>query len=222
MKQFMKLQPKNWQAIYALYLSHIDDPDVAQKFTALAEEELKARGFANEQATSIASALLKTFTQPDLKSSFIEGDDKEDEAKLSLQDIKLLKEKLLHEPSPEVRRLLVALLVYARANPHPSFWIKYDKKVIHFLASTQKLKVSDQNYLTMRLHNLYNLDMQVVGSNQPIPCFRISWQAEQQPPADTTDNPLVLLGPLSPSTITSFVSQIPYEDDCEEKIEVTK
>ena len=106
MKQFMKLQPKNWQAIYALYLSHIDDPDVAQKFTALAEEELKARGFADEQAASIASALLKTFTQPDLKSSFIEGDDEEDEAKLSLQDIKLLKEKLLHEPSPEVRRLL--------------------------------------------------------------------------------------------------------------------
>lgn len=217
MKQFMKLQPKNWQTIYALYLSHVDDPDVAQKFTSLAEQELLARGFDQGQATLIASALLKTFTQPDLNSSFVENDEEETEAKLSLQDIKLLKEKLLHEPSQEIRRLLVAFLVYARANPHPSFWIKYDKKVIHFLASTQKLKVSDQNLLTMRLHNLYNLDMQVVGSNQPIPCFRISWQAEQQPPADTTDNPLVFLGPLSPSTITSFVNQIPYEEGDKEK-----
>lgn len=219
MKQFMKLQPKNWQAIYTLYLSHVDDPDVAQKFISLTEQELLARGFDQEQATLIASALFKIFTQPDLNASFVENDEEESEAKLSLQDIKILKEKLLHESSPEVRRLLVAFLIYARANPHPSFWIKYDKKVVFFLASIQKLKVSEQNDLTIRLHNLYNLDMQVVGSNQPIPCFKISWQAEQEPAADTPDNPLVLLGPLNPATITAFVNQIPYVEEKREKDE---
>lgn len=217
MKQFMKLQPKSWQAIYSLYLSHVDDPDAAENFVNLLTEELITRGISPDQAALIAPTLLKTFIQPDLHTSFIESDDTE-EAKLSLQDIKLLKEKLLHESSPEIRRLLVTFLVYARSNPHPSFWIKYDRKVINFLASIQKLKVSEQNLLTMRLHTLYNLDMQVVGSNQPIPCFRISWQADQQPPADTPENPLVLLGPLNPATITSFVKQIPFEENNPEEV----
>ena len=212
MKQFMQLQPKNWQTIYALYLNHVDDPDAAETLVKILEQELTARGFHQDQAALIAPSLLKTFTHQDLRTSFIEDDDSE-EAKLSFQDIKMLKEKLLHEESPEIRRLLVAFLVYARANPHSSFWIKYDKKVINFLASIQKLKVSEQNLLTMRLHNLYNLDMQVVGSNQPIPCFRISWQAEQQPPADSPENPLVLLGPLNPATIAAFVKQIPFAQE---------
>ena len=215
MKQFMNLQPKHWQAIYAHYLHCVDDPEAAQKFIELTTQDLVERGFSPDQAALIAPAILKTFTHSELHDSFIENDPdaEENEAKLSLQDIKLLKEKLLHESSPEARRLLVAFLVYARANPHPSFWIKYDKKVVFFLASIQKLKVSEQNDLTIRLHNLYNLDMQVVGSNQPIPCFKILWQAEQEPAADTPDNPFVLLGPLNPATITSFVKQIPYEEE---------
>lgn len=220
MKQFMRLQPKYWQIIYAHYLRYVDDPDAAQKFIEQTTQDLIEHGFAPDQAALIAPALLKTFAHPELHTSFIENnpDDEENEAKLSLQDIKLLKEKLLHEPSQDIRRLLVAFLVYARANPHPSFWIKNDRKVINFLASIQKLKVSEQNILTMRLHTLYNLDMQVVGSNQPIPCFRISWQADQQPPADTPENPLVLLGPLNPATITSFVKQIPYEENNPEEV----
>lgn len=216
MKQFMNLQPKKWQAIYSLYFKFTDAaPEDRSKAI---EDYLTLEGFSPEQASSITSALVKTF-HPGLPALFVESnpDEEENEAKLSLQDIKLLKEKLLNEPSAEVRRLLVSFLVYARANPHPSFWIKYDKKIIHFLASTQKLKVTEQNILTMRLHTLYNLDMQVVGSNQPIPCFRISWQAEQQPPADTPENPLVLIGPLNPATIKSFTEQIPYKEAKEEE-----
>jgi len=212
MKQFMHLQPKHWISIYTLYLNHVDDPDFKETFKDRLVQEFISKGFSQDQAEILAPVFLKTIDHPELKSSFIETDENQEEATLSVQDIRLLKEKLLHEPSQEVRRLLVALLVYARANPHPSFWIKYDKKVINFLASIQKIKVSDQNLLTIRLHNLYNLDMQVVGSNQPIPCYRISWQAEQ-PPIDTEENSLVLIGPLNPATITAFAASIPYEEE---------
>ena len=215
MKQFMQLQPRKWKAIYALYLQSTDASPEEQ--LEIIKNYLISEGFSEEQASSISSTLIKTFV-PELTDTFVENDSDPDtsEAKLSLQDIRLLKEKLLHEPSPEIKRLLVSFLVYARANPHPSFWIKYDRKVINFLASLQKLKVSEQILLTNQLHSSYNLDMQVVGSNQPIPCFRISWQAEQEPVPDTPDNPLVLLGPLNPATIKSFAEQIPYAPNTEE------
>ena len=205
MKQFIQLQPRKWKDIYTLYFS-LTDKTPEERLEAV-NQHLIAAGFDPEQAASISSSLLKTFT-PELTESFMT---EEDEAALSLYDIQRLKEKLLHEPSQDIRRLLVAFLVYARANPHPSFWIKNDKKVINFLASIQKLKVSEQIYLTNQLHTCYNLDMRVVGSTQPIPCFRISWQADQ-PPIDSEENPLVLIGPLNPATIKAFAEQIPYKE----------
>lgn len=217
MKTFISLQPKQWQVIYASYLKYADSPEIATKFIDVTKQDLLEKGFTEDQATNIANALLTTFINLSREKPFIETDDNPDinEARLSLYDIKLLKQKLIHEPSQDLKRLLVTYLVYARANPHPSFWIKNDKKVINFLASLQKLKVSEQILLTNRLHNLYNLDMQVVGSNQPIPCFKIAWQADQ-PPIDTPENPLVLLGPLNPATIKAFAEQIPYEEEEED------
>ncbi len=214
MKDFINLQPRRWKTIYALYLeTDCPMPERHQKI----KDYLISDGFTEEYAEKITSTLIKTFT-PDLSDSFVENDTNPDtsEARLSLLDIKLLKQKLLHEPSAELRRLLIAYLVYARANPHHSFWIKNDKKVINFLASTQKLKTSEQISLTNQLHTLYNLDMQVVGSNQPIACFRISWQADQ-PPINSEENPEVLIGPLNPATIKTFEESIPYVPEGEEK-----
>ena len=44
--------------------------------------------------------------------------------------------------------------------------------------------------------------MQVVGSNSPIPCFKIEWM-KTQPSVEEPDtpNPLVAVGTYSPSTI---------------------
>ena len=214
MKQFMQLQPRKWQQIRSLYFQ-FEDKTPEERAAAVEQYLLTQGGFTDEaKARYITSILLKSFTNQDFNASFIEMDDNPDvsEARLSFQDIKELKARLLHEPSPEVRRLLVAYAVYARANPHPSFWIKSDKKVINFLASIQKMKVSEQFCLTNQLHTLYNLDMQVVGSKQPIPCYRISWQADQPDPQSSPDNPLVLIGPLNPATIKSFAEEIPYEE----------
>jgi len=204
MKAFLDLQPRIWRDLYTFcILSTADAPTL----TLQLQSELEARGFTPDKAAVLAPSLLKFF-QNIKKEDFVNPN--EEEATLSAEDISLLKEKLLHEPSQEARRLLTAFLVYSRANPHPSFWIKYDRKVIMFLASLDKLKVSEQISLTNHLHNLYNLDMRVVGSNQPTPCFRFEWQATESP-IDDTKNPLVLIGPLNPATIKAFVSRLPYE-----------
>jgi len=210
MKQFIQLQPSKWKEVYDLYL-RAELPINEEAYLASLTEKLVAyfisKGFDQDYATYITKTLLNSFDES-MRNSFF-GAEEEEEAKLSLYDIKFLKEKLAHESSPDVRRLLVAYLVYARANPHPSNWIKNDKKVIHFLASVGKLRIKDQIILTNRLHNLYNLDMRVVGSVQPIPCFQIPWQVNQPTP-NTEENPLVLIGPLNPATIALFAQNIPY------------
>lgn len=211
MKEFLSIQPRGWKTLYSLYYNTLDKTPEERR--AIIKNYLVIeKGFTEEHAEQVTAKVLKTFTE-ELPAKFVENDETQ-EARLSLQDIKLLKEKLFHEPSAEVRRLLVSFLVFARANPHPSFWIKNDKKVINFLASIDKMRTQDQILLTNRLHTLYNLDMQVVGSNQPIACFRISWQAEQSP-IDSDDNPGVLIGPLNPATIKLFVESIPYEEEKE-------
>ena len=214
MKQFLQLQPRKWKDLYNFYLStepFLNTQTPEEQIETL-KNYLTSQGFKEPDALFLAKVLLNSFTE-ELYNSFIEHDDNPDvsEARLTLYDLKNLKEKLLHEPSADVRRLLVTFAVYARANPHPSFWIKNDKPVINFLASIQKMKVGDQILLTNRLHILYNLDMRVVGSKQPIPCFRLQWQVDQPTP-DTPENPLVLIGPLNPATIKSFAEAIPYEE----------
>ena len=213
MKDFLSIQPRGWKTLYSLYYNTLDKTPEERR-AIIKNYLIIEKGFTEEHAEQVTAKVLKTFTE-ELPAKFVENDETQ-EARLSLQDIKLLKEKLLHEPSAEVRRLLVSFLVFARANPHPSFWIKNDKKVINFLASIDKMRTQDQILLTNRLHTLYNLDMQVVGSNQPIACFRISWQAEQSP-IDSEDNPGVLIGPLNPATIKLFVESIPYEEEKETK-----
>ena len=129
------------------------------------------------------------------------------EAHLSVLDIKELKTFALQDPDNRAAlRLLVAFALYARANPHPSHWIKYDRATIFFLADLQELKTSEQERLTKYLHEYYNLNMRVVGSNTPLPCFKLKWMAEQPNPfVEDTSNPLVAVGNYSPATISHLM-----------------
>lgn len=129
------------------------------------------------------------------------------EAHLSVLDIKELKTFALQDTDNRAAiRLLVAFAIYARANPHPSHWIKYDRATIFFLAGLQELKTSEQERLTKYLHEYYNLNMQVVGSNTPLPCFKLKWMAEQPNPfVEDTSNPLVAVGNYSPASISHLM-----------------
>ena len=211
MKNFIQLQPRSWQMLYEQYNSLKRDGNSSDTIREALTSTL-SQTFRMETAAEIADKVLVSFEDTTLALKFYDKSDNPDseaeyvkpEAQLTIKDIELLREKLASEDSKDAARLLVSFLVYARANPHPSNWIKYDSKVIMFLSSLQKKRVADQTSLTNKLHCFYGLNLRVVGSKNPIPCFNIAWH-DSQPPVNSPDNPLVDIGPLEPSTISNFV-----------------
>ena len=107
---------------------------------------------------------------------------------------------------PQAQRLLLALVFNFRANFHPTGWIRYEKKNIMYLAGLDKLPVRDQETLMNQMHRECGLNMRVIGSNNPIPCYTFTW-AEVPPQEDPTDtSPLLFFGLLTPSTIASVAA----------------
>lgn len=153
------------------------------------------------------SLVTSTNASPQINAPTYIDSSNQIEAHLSVLDIKELKTFALQDPDNRAAlRLLVAFALYARANPHPSHWIKYDRATIFFLADLQELKTSEQERLTKYLHEYYNLNMQVVGSNTPLPCFKLKWMAEQPNPfVEDTSNPLVAVGNYSPATVSHLM-----------------
>lgn len=213
MKNFIQLQPQSWQKLYEQYNSLKSEGNSSDAIREALTSTL-SQTFRMETAAEIADKVLTSFEDSNLPLKFYDKSANPDsgetyvkpEAQLTVKDIELLQEKLSSEDSRDAARLLVSFLVYARANPHPSNWIKYDSKVVMFLSSLQKKRVADQTSLTNKLHRLYGLNLRVVGSKNPIPCFNIAWR-DSQPPANSPDNPLVDIGPMEPSTISNFVER---------------
>lgn len=107
---------------------------------------------------------------------------------------------LLSHSSPPLYRLILTYSFFARLHSHPSGWIKCDAKdklYIEYLASTSSLSSQEKASLLLTLHSSFGLEMRVVGSKNPVPCFSFTWQHQQQQPSSS---PLVL-GPLSPHTL---------------------
>lgn len=125
---------------------------------------------------------------------------------LYLSDINYLKDIITRDKGqwgPDIFKLLISFACFARANPHPNGWIKYDSKskdLIFLVASCFKKEKKYKEYLTNTLHLLYHLDMRVVGSTQPIPCFKLKWMQDINP---DTEQP-VYTGPASQQTIDNI------------------
>lgn len=219
MKDFIQLQPQMWQKLYNQYISLSGQTNNTDEILSALIDTL-SQIFHSEIASTIAQKVYSSFSSSSFPLKFYNASEdntsgSEDivsknikyilpRAQLSLYDINILKEKMKDESDPAIACLLVSLLVYARANPHHSNWIKYDRKVIMFLSSLTKKKISLQTYLTNKLHNLYNVNMRVIGSSQPIPCFNIAWH-DDQPPVNSPENPLIDIGSVEPETISKFV-----------------
>lgn len=107
----------------------------------------------------------------------------------------------------QLKSLLLSFIVFYRRNFHPTGWVRYDKKNILFLAGLSKLSAAHQEKLTSYLHDNYGLNMQVVGSNQPIPCYKIDWLYDQPTPG-STDNPFISLGYFDPKDLQKVITQI--------------
>lgn len=211
-KNFIDLKPKIWQQLFHIYTEAVSSSHTPTEIASFIKDYLVSIGFDSDISDRIAALSVKTFeAQSSQEENTQEGEGEEDEAFLYLSDIQALSRLLADtkETDPRIASLLTSLLIYHRLNPHPSNWIRYERKIIFYLSSLSKLKTSCQEALTSRLHTHYGFNMQVVGSTQPIPCFKIDWiLTDPSSLGDDHDNPKVFLGPLSPQTIQTFVKEV--------------
>lgn len=170
MKRHTETQPRIWQTVYKFYSENSSLSK--DEFMKGATDLLTKNGFSAQWAQNTAylfyDIMQKSAQNPDFPQEM-----GVEEGLLSLLDFSFLRESFKTEESEEVKHLLVAFAAYARVYPHKSNWIHYDRQAIIYLAGLSKLKVADQQSFINQLHVKYQLNMQVVGSAQPIPCFKI-------------------------------------------------
>lgn len=193
-REFVELQPKLWQTIYLIYKSHKDTSSSEEIVSIVTKAIINFNVYNETESEAIAKFMVKVFSTFELPKYISQTET--EEAFLYVEDIRLYKEKTEKEKNLNLKKLLLAFMIFARLNPHPSFWIRYDREEIFFLAGLTKLKTSEQELLTKSLHKCYDLNMQVVGSNSPIPCFKIEWLAKDYP-----EELKVLVGDYNPETI---------------------
>ena len=212
--EFTELKPRIWRQLHSIYEAHASlSPD---EVAGLLVPPLENAGFSAGDSARIAGAFVRSFDAIAEARALGEDDSSPDyesasspsgrvRLTLSLLDVNCLRAMLADEPSYDARRLLVAFAAWGRAHPHPSGWIRCDRPAIMLLAGLSGLRPSEQEALTQLLHRSYGLDMQVVGSNSPIPCFRLSWLEEEEPIGPS--NPLQDIGPLSPASVSYAVCE---------------
>ena len=213
--EFTELKPRIWQQLHSIYEAHASL--TSKEVTELLIPPLENAGFSAADSARIADAFVRSFdaiaearglgeddSSPDYESAFSPSG--RVRLTLSLLDVNCLRAMLADEPSHDARRLLVAFAAWNRAHPHPSGWIRYDRPAIMCLAGLSCLRPSEQEALTQLLHRSYGLDMQVVGSNSPIPCFRLSWMEEEPPTGQS--NPIQDIGPLAPASVSYTVCEV--------------
>jgi hypothetical protein len=225
-KKFLKLYPEEIQSLYEIYKRGVfSSPprlrmEIEQQFADFLTTTYHFP--KNPVADSIAVRLYEDFSSPAFKESLLDdlvaaaiGEEVHHFAPkitLSLEDYKRFCEisadfSPADPDTPRLKALLLSFVVFFRLNFHQTGWVRYDKKNIFHLAAATRLSPATQERLTNKLHTQCALDMRVVGSNQPIPCFNIAWLNDQLPPG-SPDNPLVTLGDLSPEGIKEIISKI--------------
>lgn len=213
--EFTELKPRIWQQLHSIYEAHASL--TSKEIAALLVPPLENAGFSAADSALTADAFVRSFDAIAEARRLGEDQDSPDyesasspsgkvRLTLSLLDINCLRAMLADEPSYDARRLLVAFAAWDRAYPHPSGWIRYDRPAIMCLAGISGSRPSEQEGLTQLLHRSYGLDMQVVGSNSPIPCFRLSWLEEEEPIGQS--NPIQDIGPLSPASVSYTVCEV--------------
>lgn len=219
---FMKLQPQEIQWIYDFYQDSVHSGLTPQQITLDMASELTSKFHFSEAVSSrVAAKLVSAFSAPDFTYLFIETiissalSSATDTGapltalRLSTFEYNAYLSRVKSDPSmtPELAALLLSFLAFYRYSFHPSGWIRYEKKNVFHLAGLSRIPVQQQEALTRYLHTRHGLDMRVVGSNQPIPCFGLAW-VEAQPLPGSDENPYITLGSLLPETIRAEVAKI--------------
>lgn len=189
------LKSKLWQTLYAVNKEH-EEKDLDTRVKILSSV-LIPFGFNDETIReSIAREFITLITRVTLV------DEEEEAAQLSLIDIERLKKIVVTlKLSREEASLLLTLTLYARKFYHPSGWIKYEKNELQYEAGLTKLKEEEWERVTRALYTNNLFSLQVVGSNSPIPCFKLSFLEE----IDEKSNPLIDVGIFSPAGIAKIL-----------------
>lgn len=226
-ERFLSLAPQTLQDAYSLYLSlsaseggeaeeatkekggQKGGPQGGKTSQAMADfVSASAPGMPPAAAMKAAQALIRSFSDPSFAPSLSDSPSAPEGRKRAFvleSDLARFREYSLSDPhsTQELRLLLMSLLIQYRRNWHPKGWVHYDRGAIMHMAGLDAASARAKEGLTSYLHSEYGLEMQVIGSNNPIPCFRLAW-AESQP--ESPSNPRVDLGPYSPPTTASAVA----------------
>lgn len=213
-RNFLQLQPQEVQQAYAHFVSKLStttNPSQADMVASLSDFLRTAFNFPQTTSDPIASGLYDAFTT-DTFVTKTQGADAPI-AQIPFANYQYLADLPLFttedssdedaKNNEDLRRLLLAFLIFYHDNFHPTGWVRYDRKNIFFLAGLQKASAKTQERLTSYLHKNYGLEMRVVGSNQPIPCFRFEWAAENE-----GKEPRIKLGAFTPETVKKSVENI--------------
>ena len=189
------LKSKIWQTLYSVNKEH-EEEEVDTRVKILSSV-LIPFGFNDE---TIREAIAREFIKLITRVTLV--DESQEAAQLSLIDIERLKKivaslRLTRDESS----LLLTLTLYARKFYHPSGWIKYEKVELQYEAGLTKLKEEEWERVTRALYNHNLFTLQVVGSNSPIPCFKLSFLEE----IDEKSNPLIDVGIFSPVGIAKIL-----------------
>lgn len=203
------LHTPEFKTLYYLYLDLLAARQSDEFIiSSLEQKSMVAFGFPQPIAAKVAALAFSNFSSPAFAAKFVDTFDtttRTDASKLFVSTLDLDRLKTLTSKDPHnsstIRKILLALIANYRRNFHKSGWVKYDKKFIFYLAGVNTLSPKELEETTQYLHQEYGLNMQVVGSNSPIPCYKIDWLFDQPQPGSHI-NPFLDLGPFSPETIS--------------------
>ena len=159
--------------------------------------------FTLDMAKDLAYNLIEGFKKKSIDMSSIVDTEADDSSTmedtpleergifLSKLDIKIIQEaidKIGHSPltKEEFQRisLLTAFAAYARTHPHPKKWIRCsekDKQKIYNMAGFAKnMPTKEKLTLTAYMHSMYGMNMRVIGSTKPTPCYLFDWQEPEE------------------------------------------
>lgn len=225
-QDFFALKSHEFKDLYYLYLDLCAAKASRSEIEKSLSDSMKTSfKFPESVSLKVAGVLIENFSSPSFATTFCDLNTKPNKNTLSFEE-ESSKEEAVHSKyfittldyerfnqmtsvdphaSASIRHLLLALMSVYRRNFHRSGWIKYDRKVIFYLAGLQELPTKESEELMNYLHQEYGFEMQVVGSNSPIPCFKFAWMLDQPQPGSHV-NPFLDFGELSPKTIAEISS----------------
>lgn len=228
---FIDMKSPQFKDLYFLYLDLcVAELSPQETVTRLSESIRRSFNFPPSVSIKVAKIMFSIFTAPNFSSqfcdltassdtpSFAESSEEDSDTadsstspdfskKLVLSTIDYQKFQELTSADPNIsiplKCLLLAFMSVYRYFFHRSGWVRYDRKLILFLAGLEDIPTKEIECFISYLHNEYGLEMCVVGSNSPIPCFKFDWMFSQTQPGSHL-NPFLSFDDSSPATIKSI------------------